>query len=374
MAGLLMCPSHHSSSRPHSKPKMKLLILAQVPPPVHGQSVMVRTAVDGLPQHGIEVTHINLRLSRTSVDIGGWQLGKVLAILDACFHAIVARLTDGCDTLYYVPTPAKRGALYRDWLVMALCRPFFRRLVLHFHNGGLGDWIRTGLTAPERAITHALLGRADLAIVLANSLRDDAEALTPTRVAVVPNGINPPPPLPRTPAGLTEILFLGQVCADKGALVLLAAVRLLRQRGHPASVVFAGPVMPDAQSAIEAALRADPGCCRLAGFVGAEAKAVLFARSTMLVLPTHYDHEAQPLVLLESLAADLPIVATLWRGIPESMPATVPLVAPGEIEELAAAIAQISRQPPSVGAHRRWFEQHFTVEQHLAALARELLH
>lgn len=351
---------------------MKLLILAQTPPPLHGQSLMVQTAVDGLPRHGFEVTHVNLRLSRSHTDIGGWRPGKVLAILDACCHAVAARFTEGCDTLYYVPAPGKRGALYRDWLVMALCRPFFRRLVLHYHNGGLGDWLATSATALERALTKLLLGHADLAIVLTDSLRTDAEALGARRTAVVPNCIAAPPATARSPAAPAEILFLGQVSVDKGALDLLAAVRELRRRGQPVVAVFAGTVMPEAAPALAQALRDDPGCCRIEGFVGAEAKAALFARSAALALPTRYAHEAQPLVLLEAMAADLPVVATRWRGIPETVPAATPLVPPGDASALATALATTLITPPPAGVLRRHYESHFTRERHLDALAREL--
>ncbi len=41
---------------------MKLLILAQTPPPLHGQSAMVRTLVDGLPAPGVALHHVNLPL------------------------------------------------------------------------------------------------------------------------------------------------------------------------------------------------------------------------------------------------------------------------------------------------------------------------
>ena len=34
---------------------------------------------------------------------------------------------------YYVPAPGKRVALYRDWLVMFICRPFFSGVILHWH-------------------------------------------------------------------------------------------------------------------------------------------------------------------------------------------------------------------------------------------------
>ena len=62
---------------------MKLLVLAQTPPPLHGQSQMVRTLVDGLPAHGLPLHHVNLRLSRDHADIGRWRPGKLLAVLAA---------------------------------------------------------------------------------------------------------------------------------------------------------------------------------------------------------------------------------------------------------------------------------------------------
>src|SRR5690606_28348541 len=132
--------------------------------------------------------------------------------------------SERCDCLYYVPAPGKRGALYRDWLVMRVLRPFFPRLILHWHAAGLGDWLEQRATTPGRVVTRALLGRPDLSIVLANSLRNDAEALTSRRIKQVTNGVpdpgalSPPPPAP--PSSF-QVLFIGLCSAEKG--VFLAA-------------------------------------------------------------------------------------------------------------------------------------------------------
>lgn len=353
---------------------MKLLVLAQTPPPLHGQSLMVQTAVAGLPAHGIEVQHVNLRLSRSSADIGGWRLGKVAAILDACWHAVVARVTSGCDTLYYVPAPGKRGALYRDWLVMALCRPFFRRLVLHFHNGGLGDWLAHRATPVERALTHRLLGRADLAIVLTPSLRSDADALGARQIAIVPNGIADPgePAAATTRPAPPQLLFLGQCSADKGLDLLLDAFESPNALSAPAArLVVAGGFAStaDAQHFTRRFARLGQRVFH-AGFVHGAEKLQLLRESTALVLPTRYAHEAQPLVLLEAMAHDLPVVATDWRGIRETVAGPqVRLVPPGDASALAQALREILTVPPSVGALRRDFLARHTDTRHLAALA-----
>jgi len=345
---------------------MKLLVLAQTSPPLHGQSFMTRELVAGLARRGFPAESVDLHLSRTGADIGRWHAGKLLPILDACGQAIALRLTGRGDTLYYIPAPGKRGALYRDWLVLALCRPFFPRLVLHWHAVGLGDWLATRATGFERRVTRLLLGGADLSLVLTPSLAADAKALAPRRIAVVPNGIpdeGEPVAAPRS-RNVFRILFLGALTEEKGVGTLLAAGALLRQRGIPAVLVFAGEAL---DPGLRARLAGAPHV-ELPGFVTGARKAELFATSHCICLPTHYRNEAQPLVALEALAADRPLVVTAWRGLPETVPPSVPVVPPRDPAALADALAQVWANPPPAQVHRRYFLSHYTVERHLDAV------
>jgi len=361
---------------------MKLLVLAQTPPPLHGQSVMVRTLVAGLPAHGIELYHVNLRLSRDAADIGRWRPGKLFAILGACGRALGARFRHGCDTLYYIPAPAKRGALYRDWLVMLLCRPFFRRLVLHWHAAGLGEWLATRATPLERWLAQLLLGRADLALVLGEVLRADAAVLRPRQVTVVRNGIpDPCPGFERTPAPVAgprtrTALFVGLGIAGKGVFDAVRAIHLANQTAGPDRwrLVVAGD-LPDPAEAAELrdhAQRSD-GSLVLAGFVSGATKHELFAGADVLVFPTYYPAETQGLVVAEALAYDLPLIVTDWRAVAENLPEhhvqRVPVRAPAEI---ASALARIAALPPPDGRLRAWFLAHYAVERHLAAVAAAL--
>ncbi|HEX7652068.1 MAG TPA: hypothetical protein VF607_01095, partial [Verrucomicrobiae bacterium] len=118
---------------------MKLLVFAHTPPPHHGQSYMVQLMLEGFggdtrrgaapaPAYGIECYHVNARFSRGLEDIGEFQGAKLLLIFWFCLQAIWLRHRYGVDNLYYVPAPGKRVALYRDWLVMFICRPFFKNI------------------------------------------------------------------------------------------------------------------------------------------------------------------------------------------------------------------------------------------------------
>jgi glycosyltransferase involved in cell wall biosynthesis len=89
---------------------------------------------------------------------------------------------------YYVPAPAKRSAIIRDWVVMALCRPLFPELILHWHAYGLGEWVVVGKDW-QRKLTRWALGKADLSIVLNNYNKRDAAVFESKRIEIVPNGI-----------------------------------------------------------------------------------------------------------------------------------------------------------------------------------------
>lgn len=340
---------------------------------------MVQTLIEGLPGHGVAVHHVNLGLSRDAADIGRWRVGKFFAVLGACTRAVAARFRQKCDTLYYVPAPGKRGALYRDWVVMLLCRPFFARLVLHWHATGLGDWLATRATAPERWITRLLLGRASLSIVLAEALRGDADALRAKNIVVVANGVADPlngaEPAPRPPADPFQVLFLGLCSAEKGLFATAAAVLAANKSAGKNSFALtaAGP-FPDAASEqrFRSLVAAHPGVLHHAGFVNGAAKAELLRSSHCLCLPTHYALEGQPLVLLEAMAYDLPIIATRWRGIPETLPPEGGLVATADPEVLAQVLIDLRSRPLRGGVFRRHFLERFTRERHLAALAAAL--
>lgn len=357
---------------------MKLLVLAQTPPPLHGQSLMVRTLVNGLPAQGIAIHHINLGLSRDTADIGRWRLGKLATVIDACLHTILARFTAGCDTLYYVPAPGKRGALYRDWLVMLLCRPFYPRLVLHWHAVGLGAWLATQATAPERWLTHRLLGQAALSIVLAESLRGDAQYLSARKIAVVPNGIADPGTLELLAPSPNsfQVLFLGLCSEAKGLFAAAEAVIKANRTTHvPFTLIAAGP-FPDAATAsrFEVLCQQHPGMLRHVGPVGEEEKSRLLRTSDCLCLPTTYAAEGQPLVLLEAMAHDLPIIATRWRAIPDTVPAAALLGEPGDTHAITSALLQLQRAPLAPGLFRQHYLANYTEETHLTALAHALSH
>src|SRR6266478_1297408 len=187
---------------------MKLLVFAHTPPPHHGQSYMVQLMLQGFggdkrrPNPAsksanpfkIECYHVNARLSKKLEDIGDLRIGKFFLLLGYCLQAVWCRVRYGVTSFYYIPAPGKRSALYRDWLVMAICRPFFKRFILHWHAAGLAKWLETVVQIRSRSLTYHFMKQVDLSIVLSRYNRADAEKLVSRQIRVVSNGIPDPCP------------------------------------------------------------------------------------------------------------------------------------------------------------------------------------
>ncbi len=77
---------------------------------------------------------------------------------------------------------------------MFCCRPFFSKVILHWHAAGLANWLETAVRMRTRSLTYQMLKEVDLSIVLSDFNRADAEKLLPKKVAVVPVGIPDPCP------------------------------------------------------------------------------------------------------------------------------------------------------------------------------------
>ena len=401
---------------------MKLLVFAHTPPPHHGQSYMVKLMLDGFggdcrrrkaepaDGFGIECYHINARFSKSLEDIGEFQGTKIFLILCYCLQAIWCRFRYGAIHLYYVPAPGKAVALYRDWLVMLLCRPFFKNVILHWEAAGLAKWLETSTQIRSRAITYRVFKPVDLSIVLSRYNFADAEKLLSRHIAVVNNGIPDPCPdfeetvLPRRRARfaaraklstgescsppetaaadgdpeIIKVLFLANGLREKGLFAtmrgVVAANRALSssRRSVRMKLIFAGNFMTAEEREEFDRLVQEPEFAAAVihpGFVSGDEKIRVLREADVFCFPTQYLGENQPVCLIEAMAFGLPIVTTRWRSLPEMLPPDYPgLVNGQDPDEIATALLKMADDENSEPL-REIFLNRFSLEQYLAGMA-----
>jgi len=160
-----------------------------------------------------------------------------------------------------------------------------------------------------------------------------------------------------------RILFVGRLVPEKGPNILVDAVEHLHGAGVPVELVVAGAgvLAEDLARQVEASPARDS--IRLLGPVGQDDLRQWYAWADVFCLPSYA--EGVPVVLMEAMSMELPVVSTRIAGIPELIRdgETGLLVPPGQREALVHALKDLAEHPDlrrSLGvAGRRRVEEEF---------------
>jgi glycosyltransferase involved in cell wall biosynthesis len=235
-------------------------------------------------------------------------------------------------------------------------------VVVHLH-GSLGMFSsRLGWPPPGDPLLRIGAPMEDVSVETADGLLAASASIAeltcarleidPSRVAVVAGGIDAEFFTP-SPAGGPEgqgarVLFVGNLVANKGvAAVLEAFIRLAGS--HPGlSLAIAG----SSDGRLEGELRARAEAAGIAervellGFVEHDELPGLYRSADIFAAPSRYEG-GLGLVYLEAMACGLPVVAMAAGGAREAVAdgETGFLVARGDVEETADAIARLAGDP-----------------------------
>jgi glycosyltransferase involved in cell wall biosynthesis len=168
-------------------------------------------------------------------------------------------------------------------------------------------------------------------------------------IHVVRCGIDPsayvPPSSREDSDNAARVLFVGRLLHGKGLSLLFEAIAELRRRGLDvtASIIGDGP----ARRELEASARSLglSGQVRFEGAVAQEALHAQYARADVFCLPSFA--EGIPVVVMEAMAMELPVVTTRIMGIPELVDDGTNglLVPPGRVDALTETLARLVRAP-----------------------------
>ena len=147
---------------------------------------------------------------------------------------------------------------------------------------------------------------------------------------------------------VSQLVCVGRLCEQKGQLLLVQALGLLRDKGVQATLVLAG------DGEMRAAIEAEVARCGLqdrvsiTGWIDSLQVREVLEQSRALVLPSFA--EGLPVVLMEAMALQRPVLTTWIAGVPELVRSGDHgwLFEAGSVEAAAAAMEACLQTPISV--------------------------
>jgi glycosyltransferase involved in cell wall biosynthesis len=363
------------SSRNPTATQASLLIIGPTPPPYHGVAMAIRTLLDSKIKESFTMSHLDLADRRGIGHVNKPDLHDVALFCRQWFRLLWLLSLRRPKIVYFVLSQSTIGVLRDSFFVWPAILSG-AKVVAHLHGAAFQDWYGRRWF-PMRWYTRLLMRTVARAIVLGESLRDQFHGLVaPERIDVVPNGIADcgvgRGGLPNL-RGRWQVLYLNTLNKMKGTLVLLEAIALVLQQRTDVQFVFAGPWSHDAHRKDAEAFIAQQGIGSSITFVGqvsGEQKTALLHAADLFVFPG-IQQEGQPLVVLEAMAAGLPILFTNRGCLRETLcdgesGIEVPT---GDVTALADRIQWLLGRPDEMkrlGANARLrFEQEYSARRHL---------
>lgn len=297
--------------------KPRVLFIMHLPPPVHGPAVMGTLIRDSREIAGsFDCRYLNLSASSSLEEVGKGSIHK-LRFLFRLLRQEGSILRRWKPDLVYVTPTSTLPSLWKDFFVIRMARRKGVRVLLHFHNKGVAARSSRWL---DDCVYRKLFTDAGV-ILLSEALIPDVEKYVPAgRISICPNGLDYPGCRRESREGIPRLLFLSNLLPGKGIVDLLDACALLRKRDIPFSCHLVGKPSAAISASDIQRLVSDRG---LEGTVfydgpkyGTEKEEAL-SQADVFVHPTRED--CFPLVILEAMAAGLPVVSTREGAIPEEV-------------------------------------------------------
>ncbi|XLS29273.1 glycosyltransferase family 4 protein [Flavobacteriaceae bacterium M23B6Z8] len=297
--------------------KPKILFLVQMPPPVHGVSMMNEIVVNSQKiKNSFWQKVISLNYTNEIKGIGKFSFKKAWLFFFIFFKVVHGTFVFRPDIIYFTISPVGIS-FYRDLFIVVILKISGKKIVYHIHGKGIYEKC---LKSPIQKHIYSWVFKNTDVIHLSTVLVKDLSLLKKKfRSHVVPNGISKEK-LSKSnhKEDVFTILFLSNIAENKGIYLFLNTCAFLKKQ----NVDFRGLIVGRETTLISKEilnqrikkLDLNKEVDYLGPKYGSEKESIL-DKSHLFVFPTYND--CFPLVLLEAQKYGLPIISTDEGAISE---------------------------------------------------------
>jgi glycosyltransferase involved in cell wall biosynthesis len=355
--------------------KTRLVIIGPIPPPYNGMSVVTDNLLKSDLRNHFDIISLDTADRRGLANVGRLDLPNVVLALKHGLQflwTLVARRPE----IVYVCIAQNTFGYLRDCVFLVPALLTDRKVVVHLHGSDFRRFYNQTSFIMKRLIRWTL-SRVNQMIVLGSGLMVLFKGIVPDdRIAVIPNGIIPFAYKDKNSQKQTDhryfrIIYLGTLKKNKGFMEFLKSIPIILKEVPSARFKLVGEhcypkEMQDAYEFIKINQLSD--VVEFPGVLVGSIKETMLLSSDIFVFPP-IAPEGQPLVILEAMAAGLPVISTPQGAISDMVIDGVNgfIVPPGDPAAIAEKVTLLLKDGPmriSMGrSSREIFLKTFTLDR-----------
>ena len=306
------------SETPQQLRQPYIFVTGPFPPPVHGMAVATELLAEALGER-FQVRRFNIAARRLTglkvLDIPARMLGALWTL--ASFAWLSFRRRPEVVVIALSVGYAKMFDLACIAIGLLASRPIYitHHSFVVFNRGTPDRLIKIALPLLRRCKHIALCERMKLDLISAWNIGDANVAVLSNAALVRISTANlevGAPSIQSVRRGAYHLGFIANLCAEKGLWTFLDTVGRLQAIGHTVVATIAGPIEP-ADALLEKELKQRLHAMKNISWLGAvhgRERTRFYQELDLLVFPTAYPNESEPLVILEALAHGVPVMTT----------------------------------------------------------------
>ncbi|MDP5030889.1 glycosyltransferase [Paraglaciecola sp.] len=282
-------------------------------------------------------------------------------------------------SVVYLSISRTKVGFLRDYMIITMARFHNCKIVVHLHGSDFSRFVEESRTIFKYLI-FSVYNKVDRAIVLSDQMKSQFSAFPMIDLIVVPNTVLVPDYiLPRDLKGNSlKIGYLSNLIPSKGLAELIAAVKHCVSEGMELECYIAGGSGFDLE--FDYKIFSDIKLCEYIHYLGTIKdleKWHFLVNIDVLILPSYYPTEAQPLCLLEAASVGKHIVFTNINSLDSSFGIfNRSLIKCRDPASISSAIKKLYENRTilvdSKNQNIQIFENHYSFQKHISLIEQSL--
>ncbi len=299
--------------------KNKILILGKLPPPFYGPAVATQIILASSLKDHFSVFHSNTSLNKKIKGIGKFEFLKSIKVAFLYFQ-FIQRILKIKPSLILVPISQSTMGFVKDSIYILISKLFLCPVLLQLRGSNFKNWFASSSKLTQ-TYTCFVLKCTKAVIVLGDNLRYlFKEFYTDDRIFVVPNGANYSFLSSKNTSEIIKILYFSNLQPSKGIEDVIEAILFLKENYKLEFILDIVGSWRDANtknhsfelfSKYNLPINFHPSA-------HGEVKNEFFQNADIFIFPPRKP-EGHPWVIIEAMAAGLPIISTDQGAITESV-------------------------------------------------------